>query len=69
MLFDSSRGGDEGPSGPWCTICNGLISDDEKPERITFAHDPHGHKGFTGLYHQRCARPFASFARILNMKP
>jgi len=69
MLFDSLGQGSEGPSGPLCVSCRGLIHDGESPERITFPHDPHGHRGLSGLYHARCAKPFASLARIMNLKP
>ena len=69
MLFDSSEGGGEGPSGPECPSCRRPINDSDASERITFPHDPHGHRGLSGLYHVGCAKPFASLARIMNLKP
>jgi len=68
MLFDSSGRGSNEPSGPWCTRCNLPIAN-EPSERIHFPDDPDGHRGLSGLYHQRCAKPFSSLARIANLNP
>ena len=67
MPYDSTGGGSDGPSGPWCTACNLPIQDGEPVERIHFQNDPLGHKGLTGPYHKRCAKPFSSLAHIVNL--
>jgi hypothetical protein len=59
--------GGSGPHGPWCTSCKAPISEDERSVRIAFAHDPHGHRGLTGPYHERCSRPFRSLAHAINV--
>lgn len=59
--------GGSGPHGPFCTSCNAPIVEGERSIQIAFAHDPHGHRGLTGLYHERCSKPFASLARAINM--
>ena len=60
------RGG--GPSGPWCKRCVLPIGEDEATKHIQFAHDPEGKlRELNGLYHARCAEPYASLARILNI--
>ena len=59
--------GGSGPHGPFCTSCQGLISDDERKVRIHFNNDPHGHRGLSGLYHDACSKPFASLAHVINM--
>ncbi len=69
MLFDTSTGGEGGFEGPWCVRCNQPIQKDDSSQRISFPNDPHGHQGLTGLYHDRCAKPFSSLARIMNMNP
>jgi hypothetical protein len=56
-----------GPLGPFCTRCRALIAVGERSVRITFNHDPHGHRGLTGLYHEDCGRPFASIAHAMNV--
>lgn len=67
MPFDSMGGGSGGHSGPWCTACSLPIADGEPVERIHFPQDPHGHEGLSGPYHQRCAKPFSSLARVCNL--
>jgi hypothetical protein len=59
-------GGGGGAGGPWCTSCRAPITEEQRSARVHFNHDPHGHKGFTGLYHAECSKPFASMARIIN---
>jgi len=66
MPFDSLGGGSGGDSGPFCVRCN-LPIGDEPSQRLHFQQDPHGHQGLSGLYHKRCAKPYASFERILNI--
>jgi hypothetical protein len=60
--------GDRGPSGPWCKRCVLPIVEGEATENIHFARDPDGKlRSLNGLYHARCAQPYLSFARILNL--
>jgi len=59
-----------GPSGPWCKRCTLPIEAGEPTERIHFEHDPERKLAeLNGLYHARCAQPYLSFARILNLNP
>lgn len=70
MPFDSLPGGSGGShDGPWCVRCHKPVLSDEPSERISFPNDPHGHRGLTGLYHARCAKPFSSLAHIMNLRP
>lgn len=68
MLYDSSNGDNGGFDGPWCVRCSQPVLKSEPSERISFPQDPHGHEGLSGLYHARCAKPFSSLARILNLR-
>jgi hypothetical protein len=56
-----------GSNDPSCTSCNGPITSDQRSVRLSFPNDPNGYRGFTGLYHEHCGKPFAQFARVLNM--
>jgi hypothetical protein len=68
MAFDASPGGD--PRGPWCKSCKQPIEAGQPSQRIEFTNDPEGKLAdFNGLYHSACARPFLSFARVLNLNP
>jgi hypothetical protein len=67
VAFDPMPSGGSGPHGPWCTSCKAPITVGQRSVRIDFNNDPHGHKGFTGLYHIECSKPFASMARVLKM--
>ena len=60
------RAGGGGPNEPWCPSCKAPIAGEERSVRVNFATDPHGHKGLSGLYHERCSKPFASLARAIN---
>jgi hypothetical protein len=60
--------GGSGPEGPWCTSCREPITTGQRSVRIDFDNDPQGHRGLSGLYHERCGKPFASLARVINMK-
>ena len=65
--YEMPAGGGGGPNEPWCTSCKAPITDGQRSVRITFHHDPHGHRGLTGLYHEQCSRPFKSLAHALNV--
>jgi hypothetical protein len=68
MAFDANPAGDGGNHhGRWCTSCRQPILDGQRSVDIRFNHDPHGHRGLTGPYHEGCSRPFRSFAHVLNM--
>jgi hypothetical protein len=67
MAYVEMPAGGGGPHEPWCASCKAPISAGEPSVRIAFAHDPHGHRGLTGIYHERCSRPFATIAYALNM--
>jgi hypothetical protein len=56
-----------GSNDPSCTSCHGPITRDQRSVRLSFPNDPKGYRGFTGLYHEHCSKPFAEFARVLNM--
>lgn len=66
MLLDPTSGGG-GEEGPFCTSCSAPITKDQRSVRINFNNDPQGHRGFSGLYHEQCGKPFASLARVLNL--
>lgn len=59
--------GGSGPHGPFCTSCKAPIAENERSVRINFDNDPQGHRGLSGLYHERCGRPFQSLAHVVNM--
>jgi hypothetical protein len=61
------EGGGGGADGPWCMRCKGPITAEQHSVRLRFEHDPHGHRGLTGLYHDYCSKPFESLARVINM--
>jgi hypothetical protein len=65
MAFDGSAGGGD-PHASWCRSCRRLFLPGEEPTHVRFAHDPHGHEGYTGLYHATCARLFASLSRAMD---
>jgi hypothetical protein len=65
-LYLMPSGGSGGPEWPSCLSCRAPIVDGQPSVRVYFNHDPHGHKGFSGLYHSECSRPFASIARVIN---
>ena len=66
MLLDESNFG--GHSGPWCCACRQPILESQNKTRVEFANDPQGLKGLTGDYHAQCSKPFASMARVINMR-
>jgi hypothetical protein len=55
------------PRLPWCRACREPIRRGQPATRIDFQTDPDGRQGLTGMYHQQCASPFASLARVVNM--
>jgi hypothetical protein len=59
--------GGSGPNGPWCNACRAPITKDQRSVRIDFNHDPQGHRGLSGLYHEHCSKPFASLAKVINL--
>jgi hypothetical protein len=59
--------GGGGPEGPFCTRCRAPIVSGERSVRIAFDHDPDGHRGLTGLYHEHCGQPFQSLMQALKM--
>jgi hypothetical protein len=67
MAFDPMPSGGSGPYGPFCTSCHAPIVEGQRSVRIAFAHDPHGHRGLTGLYHEPCSKVFASLAHAINV--
>jgi hypothetical protein len=67
MAFDPMYAGGSGPNEPWCMSCKAPIAAGERSVRVTFNHDPHGHRGLTGPYHERCSKPFASMAYAINV--
>ena len=66
MPLDGTFRGEE-PRGPYCASCKAPITKDQRSVRVDFKNDPQGHRGFTGLYHEQCSRPFVSIARVMNM--
>src|SRR5258705_12202773 len=65
-----AAGGGGPPPGPSCKRCILPIQEGEPTERIHFAHDPERkYAALNGLYHARCAQPYLSIARILNLNP
>jgi hypothetical protein len=56
-----------GPNELWCTRCKAPIISGQRGVRITFAHDPHGHRGLTGIYHEHCGKLFQSLAHAINV--
>ena len=67
MPFDPSPRGGDGPLEPCCTSCKAPIGRGQRSVQITFSHDPHGHRGLTGLYHAQCGKPFQSLAHAFNV--
>jgi hypothetical protein len=67
MPFDEARGGE--PERTNCRACRHPIWQGQPATRVEFANDPTGSAGLTGLYHEACAKPFRSLARVMNMKP
>ncbi|MDT3686359.1 MAG: hypothetical protein RO009_15090 [Pseudorhodoplanes sp.] len=67
MAFDPMPAGGSGPHGPFCTSCREPIAEGQRSIRIDFGHDPQGHRGLSGLYHERCGRPFQSLAHALHV--
>ena len=63
VAFDATPGGD--PRGPWCKACRQPISESQRTINVRFDNDVHE---MSGLYHETCGRPFASMARVLNLK-
>ena len=66
MLLDENNFG--GHQGPWCCACKQPILEGQRKERVEFSTDPQGFKGLTGDYHAACSKPFASMARVINMR-
>jgi hypothetical protein len=61
---------DRGPVGPCCKRCMLPISETESVRHIAFLNDPDGKlKELSGLYHARCAEPYLSLSRFLNLNP
>lgn len=56
MAFDSIPGGD--PRGPWCPKCKQPVRKDDPSTQMHFKEDPDGSKGWSGLWHGECARPY-----------
>lgn len=57
-----------GPSGPSCKWCILPIKEGEATEHIQFTNDPEGKlRSLNGLYHVRCAEPYLSMSRVLNL--
>jgi hypothetical protein len=67
MAYYEMPAGGGGPNEPWCTSCKAPITEGQRSVRITFAHDPQGHRGLTGLYHEPCSKVFASLAHAINV--
>jgi hypothetical protein len=65
VAFDATPGGD--PRGPWCKACRQPISPDQPAETVRF--ETAETNDMSGLYHKICAKPFASLARVINLKP
>jgi hypothetical protein len=64
--------GGGGPHELWCISCKAPVTDGQRSVRIAFDLDPHGHRRLTGLYHERCSRPFQSLAhalKVLSFRP
>ncbi len=55
--------------GPYCRACRQPILPEQRHTRIEFSTDRYGFKGLTGDYHATCGKPFASMARVINMRP
>jgi hypothetical protein len=62
-----SGGSGGGPERPHCTSCGAPIAEGQRSIRVNFNHDPKGHRGLSGLYHEQCSKPFAAFARVMNL--
>lgn len=59
-----------GPLGPSCKRCTLPIEEGEATEQIRFSNDPEGKlRLLNGVYHSKCAQPYLSMARILNLNP
>jgi len=59
-----------GPMGPSCKRCVLPIAGSEASVHVQFSNDPDGKlRSLNGLYHARCAEPYLSMSRILNMTP
>jgi hypothetical protein len=56
-----------GSNDPTCTSCKGPITAQQRSVRIDFANDPHGYRGFSGLYHEECSKPFQSLAHAMKV--
>ncbi|MFC5066924.1 hypothetical protein [Flaviflagellibacter deserti] len=67
MAFDPMPASGSGGNEPWCSACNAPITKEQRSVHIRFDNDPHGHKGLTGPYHERCSKPFASLAHVVNL--
>jgi hypothetical protein len=65
--YEMPAGGGGGSNEPWCTSCKAPISAGERSVRIAFDHDPQGHRGLTGLYHEHCSKPFQTLAYAFNV--
>lgn len=65
MAFDGTYEGD--PRGTHCKACRAPIVEPDRAIRIDFRQG--SARGMSGLYHRECARPFQSFAAILNFSP
>lgn len=66
MAFDPMPASGSGGNEPWCLSCKTPITEGEHSVHIHFDHDPHGHQGLSGDYHEACSKPFASIARALQ---
>lgn len=67
MAYYLMPAGGGGPNEPWCAHCKAPIASGEPSVRLTFAHDPHGHRGWTGIYHEHCGKSFQSLAHAINV--
>ena len=67
VAFDPMPSGGSGSEGPFCNSCRAPITSGQRSVRIDFDHDPQGHRGLSGLYHEHCSKPFASLAKVINL--
>jgi hypothetical protein len=65
VAFDATPGGD--PRGPLCKACRQPIGVGQPSEMVEFSTPDT--RDMSGMYHRLCARPFASLARVINLKP
>ena len=64
--LDDEPGGWQGPS---CRACRQPILPDQRQTRVEFSTDRDGFKRLTGDHHIVSSKPFASTARVINIRP